>query len=120
MRKKCSSVRKKLLGLQPQICKIFEITRTIYSSSESSEQFLVTECLEQLEFKLEKIIGSLKHAGKVRKIHRFVFIKFVKICRGLDNSAMVKICLGMLGIWLNQKVLCELKMVSNAFKMVIR
>merc|ERR1719483_825159 len=26
---------------------------------------------------------------------------------------MVKICLGMLGIWLNQKVLCELKMVRT-------
>ena len=46
---------------------IFEITRTIYSNSERSEQFLVTDCyswrflisnkLEQLEFKLEKIIG---------------------------------------------------------------
>ena len=48
---------------------IFEITRTIYSNSEMSEQLLVTECiltfswrflifnkLEQLEFKLEKII----------------------------------------------------------------
>ena len=46
-----------------------QITRTIYSSSERSEQILVTECLEQSEFKLEKIIGILKHAGKVRKIH---------------------------------------------------
>ena len=57
-------------GWRPRICKIFEITRTIYSNSERSEQFLVTECffnlfleflrsnkLEQLEFKLEKIIG---------------------------------------------------------------
>ena len=52
------------------IFKIFEITRTIYSNSQRSEQSLVTECfltcswrflrsnkLEQLEFKLEKIIG---------------------------------------------------------------
>ena len=52
-------------------CKHFEITRTICSNCERSEQFLVTECffnlflkvshiynkLEQLEFKLEKIIG---------------------------------------------------------------
>ena len=51
--------------------KMFEITRAIYSKSERSEKFLVTECclklvpggssfltkLEQLEFKLEKIIG---------------------------------------------------------------
>ena len=31
-------------GRRPRICKIFEITRTIYSNSERSEQFLVTEC----------------------------------------------------------------------------
>ena len=60
-----------------------EITRTIHSNGESSKQFLVTECffftcfwrflilngLEQLEYKLEKNIGILKHAGKVRKSH---------------------------------------------------
>ena len=53
-----------------EICKNFEITKAIYSNSERSEQFLVTECffnlflevlrsnkLEQLAFKLEKIIG---------------------------------------------------------------
>ena len=53
-----------------EFAKLFEITRTIYSSSERLEQFLVTECfltcswrflisnkLEQLKFKLEKIIG---------------------------------------------------------------
>ena len=56
--------------LKAENLKFFEITRTIYSSSERSEQFLVTECfltcswkflisnkLEKLEFKLEKIIG---------------------------------------------------------------
>ena len=30
-------------GWRPRICKLFEITRTIYSNSERSEQFLVTE-----------------------------------------------------------------------------
>ena len=30
--------------LKGKNCKIFEITRTIYSNSERSEQFLVTEC----------------------------------------------------------------------------
>ena len=53
-----------------EFAKNFEITRTICSNSERSEQFVVTECflnlflevfrsnkLEQLEFKLEKIIG---------------------------------------------------------------
>ena len=56
------------------------MTRKICLNSERSEQFLVTECfltcfwrflvsnkLEQLEFKLEKTIGIEKHAGKVRK-----------------------------------------------------
>ena len=63
-----------------EFAKIFEITRQIYSNSERSEQFLVTECfltcswrllisnkLEQLKSKLEKNIGIKKHAGKVRK-----------------------------------------------------
>ena len=47
VRKKCSNDREKLLkfwGWRPWICKILEITRTIYSNSESSERFLVTEC----------------------------------------------------------------------------
>ena len=33
---------------RPRIRKIFEITRTIYSNSERSEQFLVTECFFNL------------------------------------------------------------------------
>ena len=37
-------IEKKIRGWRPRICKIFEITRTIHSSSERSEQFLVTEC----------------------------------------------------------------------------
>ena len=35
-------------GWRPRIFKIFEITRTIYSNSEKSEQFLVTECFFNL------------------------------------------------------------------------
>ena len=83
-RKNCSSDREKLLKVEDEgreFAKKFEITRTIYSNSERSEQFLATECffnfcpwkfiisnkLEQLEFKLEKIIGIVKHTGKVRK-----------------------------------------------------
>ena len=31
-------------GWRPRICKLFVITRTIYSNSERSEQFVVTEC----------------------------------------------------------------------------
>ena len=41
--KNCSSDREKLFeirGWRPRICKFFEITRTIYSNSERSEQFL--------------------------------------------------------------------------------
>ena len=64
MRKNCSSDREKLLKFEAE-GKIFEITRTIYSNSERSEQCLVTKYffnleflkLEQLEFKLEKMIG---------------------------------------------------------------
>ena len=45
VRKNCSSDRKtfEIRGWRPRICKIFQITRTIYSNSEMSEQFLVTE-----------------------------------------------------------------------------
>ena len=66
------------------ICKNFEITiTTIYSNIERSEQllkqnvfltcswrFLRSLCntLEQFKFKLEKIIGIKKPAGKVRNI----------------------------------------------------
>ena len=69
--KNCSSDQENLLKFEAEVLQHFEITRTIYSNSEWSEQFLVTECffnlflevsqicnrLEQLEFKLEKIIG---------------------------------------------------------------
>jgi hypothetical protein len=51
VRKKCSSNRERTLeirGWRPRICKTFEITRTIYSNSERSEQFLVTECFFNL------------------------------------------------------------------------
>ena len=35
-------------GWRPRICEFFEIIRTIYSNSERSEQFLVTECFFNL------------------------------------------------------------------------
>ena len=42
-------------GWRPRICKIFEITRTIYSNSERSEQFLVTECFFNLFLEVSHI-----------------------------------------------------------------
>ena len=87
MRKNCSSDREKLLKFEAEGRQF----ATIYSNSEGSEQFLVTECfltcswrflitnkLKQLECKLEKFIGILKHAGKVRKIqllHHLVHLR---------------------------------------------
>ena len=56
MRKNCSSDREKILKFEAEgreFAKNFEITRTIYSNSESSEQFLVTECF----FNWKKILG---------------------------------------------------------------
>ena len=47
VRKKCSSDPEKtfeIRGCRTRICEIFEITRTIHSNSERSEQFLETEC----------------------------------------------------------------------------
>ena len=49
--KNCSEIR----GWKPRICKIFEITRTIYSTSERSEQFLVTECFFNLFLNVSQI-----------------------------------------------------------------
>ena len=49
--KNCSSDRKKtfkIRGWRPRIFNNLEITRTIYSNSERSEQFLVTECFFNL------------------------------------------------------------------------
>ena len=37
-------IEKKIWGWRPRTCKFFEITRTIYSNSERSEIFLITEC----------------------------------------------------------------------------
>ena len=51
VRKNCSSDR----GWRPRIFKIFEITRTIYSNSERSEQFLVTECFFNLFLEVSHI-----------------------------------------------------------------
>ena len=40
---------------RPRVCKIFEINRTIYSNSERSEQFLVTECFFNLFLEVSQI-----------------------------------------------------------------
>ena len=42
-------------GWKPRIFKIFEITRTIYSNRERSEQFLVTECFFNLFLEISQI-----------------------------------------------------------------
>ena len=56
----CSSDREKLLKFEAEGREFAKFLRSLEPfNSERSEQFLVTECslLEQLEFKLEKIIG---------------------------------------------------------------
>ena len=50
VRRNCSSDREKLFW------KLFEITRTIYSNSERSEQFLVTECFFNLVLEVSQIL----------------------------------------------------------------
>ena len=47
-------------GWRPRICKIFEITRTIHSNSERSEQFLVTECFFNLFLEVSHIYFFLE------------------------------------------------------------
>ena len=56
MRKHCSSDREKLLKFQAEGREFAKFLR-----------YLISNKSEQLEFKLEKIIGIQKHAGKVRK-----------------------------------------------------
>ena len=79
MRKKNSSDQEKLLEIETESRE--------FANSERSEQFLVTECffilflevLElELEFKLEKIIGIQKNAGKVRKWYFSFYHSFDK------------------------------------------
>ena len=50
VRKNCSSDQEKLLKFEAEgrVFSIFEITRTIYSNGERSEQFSVTECFFNL------------------------------------------------------------------------
>ena len=42
-------------GWRPRICKNFEITRKMYSNSERSEEFLVTECFFNLLLEVSHI-----------------------------------------------------------------
>ena len=58
VRKNCSSDREKLLKFEAEgreFAKNFEVTRTIYSNSERSEQFLVTECFFNLFLEVSQI-----------------------------------------------------------------
>ena len=58
VRKNCSSDWEKtfeIRGWKLRIFKIFEITWTIYSNSERSEQFLVTECFFKLFLEISQI-----------------------------------------------------------------
>ena len=48
-------IKKNLWNSRPRIFRIFEITRTIYSNSERSEQFLVTECFFNLFLEVSQI-----------------------------------------------------------------
>ena len=54
----------------------FEITRTIYSNSERSEQFLVTECF----FKVEMILEQ----------REFAFLSPSNICENLNFSREIQ------------------------------
>ena len=64
--------------VEKNVCKKFEITKTIYSDSERSEQFLVLQNafltfswrfneLEQFELILEKILGFRNMQEKLEK-----------------------------------------------------
>ena len=76
-----------------RICQYFEITRTIHSKSERSEQFLVTDCfltcswrflisnkLQQLEFKLENLLGFRNMQEKLENVHANQFYLNLYAC----------------------------------------
>ena len=74
MRKNCSSDwEKQNRGWRPRICKYFEITRTICSNRERSEQFLVTEWFFNLFLEACHIRKIYFFIGKVRKVLAFWF-----------------------------------------------
>ena len=50
--------------------------------------FLMCDKLEQIEFKLEKIIGIKKHTGKIRKYFFFYFIE-IKPVINMQNGHQV-------------------------------
>ena len=52
--RKCFEIQ----GWWPRICKRFDITRTIWSNSKRSEQFLITECLFNLFLEVSQIWWS--------------------------------------------------------------
>ena len=69
MRKNCSSDQEnflQILGLQPRI-----ITRTIYSNSERSEQFLVTEGVPGGTIQIQ--IGILRFRNMLEKLEKIIF-----------------------------------------------
>ena len=83
-------IKKNVRGRRPRICKIFEITTTIYWSSEISEYFLkqnafktyywrfiISNALEQLEFNFEKLIGI-----KLENLdcHHFFYFSVINCC----------------------------------------
>ena len=81
MRRNCSSDREKNLEIQgrrPRILRSLEqFVRTVKGQNNFWQQnafltcswrFLISNKLEQLEFKLEKNIGIYKHAGSVKNL----------------------------------------------------
>ena len=67
VRKNCPSETREtfeIRGWRPRICKNFEITRKICLSSESAEQFLVTECFCNLFLEVSQIQWIRFQIGK--------------------------------------------------------
>ena len=63
-------------GWRPRICKNFEITRTIYSNSESPGGFSdLIYLLGQIKLKLENNICIYKPAGNLRKLFVYLNLK---------------------------------------------
>ena len=79
-------IKKNFRGWEPRICKNFEITTKIYSDSERSEHFLVTECFFNLFL-------EVSHVSWIRRIVHILYVL------GLMSDSLTTIFTTSWGCW---------------------
>ena len=131
VRKKCSCYQEKLLNsrLKAKNLQNFEITRTIYSNSERSEQFLVTKCFFNLFLEVSNSdlnLTSNTHDTNRDRIHCPLekmwdtFLVYVGVgCKEGQTKVIypstVNTCLLFWQFWHTKWGLVFSKMINNGF-----